>query len=423
MKYENLDSFKGPTIEIDGLAEELNKNFPWLDAGFEEVEIGTEIAQTSIGVANFVGASTQVKRIPNGPDGERENIAEHSYMLTLITPRIARRLGIDAHAQTIVDDSLLHDAPEIIVGDKNTFNLTPQELEEKEKADHEATNQLKRRLPGWMADRITTYERQDTEGAIFVRAVDKLLPLAVNIAHEDLTVVRRDFDITSLEELENNHRLINQSLMNRFGQKWLKTIVIAHAIECLMYEDVYRLKSTETLETRRDPNETKRRFLITPEDLPHDLDSNPNIFREEIRQFYPQGEKDGSSTRIRSYDNTRFTMLNRAAGTIQRKKGDEIPLYGLTPESFEAWHRGAGVGMIEKTKYHIPYGNIHMIELGIYHGTHEGIIIAAIKFKGRDALAKSNLLEVPQWFGKEITNNSSFFGHMLGDTSIHELSE
>lgn len=417
MKFDHDSSYKGPDIIVTGLIHELRAEFPQLDIdglGYEQVEKAIELVRATIGAANLVGESTQVKRIPNGPDGERENIAEHSFTLSVLARRIAKILDLDLDVEKVENFARFHDLLELEVGDKNTFNLTPQELEEKERAEHAAKEKLLDALPGWIADILDEYERQDTAEARFVRALDKLLPLAVNIAHKDITVVRRDFDITSLEGLLHAHRSINQDLANRFDEEWLKVIIVAHAIECMMFEDIYREESSKSPENRKDPYETKRRFLVNQENLQHELDTNPSIVSEDIRQFYPTGGEDGASTRVRSYNDEKFTILNRSAGTIQRRKGDEITLDGMTVEAFDAWHKGTNTKMIEKTKYYIPLGDIHTIEVGKYHSTLEGLIIAAIKFNGRDALEKSDQLDVPWWFDREITNDPNFFGHRLG---------
>lgn len=423
MQYNDIGSFKGPRIEVLGLVKELNEQFPWLQAGYQETEEGATLAQASIGAASLVGASTQIERIPNNPDGQRENVAEHTQNLSTIAVHFAKVMGLHHLGTNKIEDfARVHDLLELKVGDKNTFNLTPQELEEKEKAEHAGLEELLQELPGWLADALQEYERQDTEEARFVRAIDKLLPLSVNIAHEDLTVVRRDFDITTSEELRHAHRSINQGLAGRFGEKWLKTAVIAHAIECLIYEDIYEKKSSGAIEDKRDPAETKRRFLINPKDLPHDLDSNPNILREDIRQFYPNGHEDGSSTRVRCINDTVVTILKRSKGTIQRLKGEEIVLDGMTVEVFDKWHESSGAEMVAKTKYSIPFGKVHTIELGIYHGSHDGLMLAAIKFNGRDALAKSNLIEIPSWFGEEVTSDPRYFGHRIGEDGIPDIA-
>lgn len=423
IEYTNDGSFKGPVIETVGLTKILNREFPELDVGYEDAEVGARLARLAIGAASLVGKGVQVKRIPNGPDGERENIAEHSFMLSVIAGRTAKELGLDLDGETLENNARFHDLLEIKVGDTNTFNLTPQELENKEKAEHAALEELLDELPGWIADYLKKYEAQDSDEARTVRAIDKLLPLAVNIAHEDLTVTRRDFDLTSLEELEHAHRVISESLAGRFNEKWLKPIIVAHAIECLIYEDIYRRKtSSGAIEVTKDPHETKRRFLISPKNLPHDLESNPNITREEIRQFYPKGEKDGSSTRVRSINNLVFMLTKKSTGTIQREEVDTV-LDGMTPAAFDAWFEGVEGDMVEKTKYFIPHGDVHTIELGVYRGAHEGLIMAAIKTYGRDALSKASQVEIPSWFGQEVTNDPRYFNHRISIEGVPSSSE
>ena len=84
----------------------------------------------------------------------------------------------------------------------------------------------------------------------------------------------------------------------------------------------------------------------------------------------------------------------------------------ITKAEYESLFEMAQGRVIEKTRYCIPYLN-HIIELDIYKGKHEGLIVAEIEFESeKEALA----LTLPSWFGKEITYDASFRNKILACT-------
>lgn len=54
---------------------------------------------------------------------------------------------------------------------------------------------------------------------------------------------------------------------------------------------------------------------------------------------------------------------------------------------------------ISKERYVIPYIDNLVIELDIFHGEYEGLIIGEIEFESEE---QANNLQVPDWFNKEI---------------------
>lgn len=63
--------------------------------------------------------------------------------------------------------------------------------------------------------------------------------------------------------------------------------------------------------------------------------------------------------------------------------------------------------VIRKTRYVIPNG-ISTIELDVFHGHLEGLVIAEIELDSID-----EDIELPKWFGKEITEDHSFSNYNL----------
>ena len=65
--------------------------------------------------------------------------------------------------------------------------------------------------------------------------------------------------------------------------------------------------------------------------------------------------------------------------------------------------------ILQKARYYIPYKS-HTIELDIYKGKHEGLIVCEVEFESEsEALS----FEIPEWFGKEITHDIAFRNKIL----------
>lgn len=98
-----------------------------------------------------------------------------------------------------------HELLEIATGDAATFNLTEEQLREKHRREQEAKEQLLKRLTPELGQNLEEHERQDTPEARFVRAVDKILPVAMDVVGQGVRVIEEDYDISTLEDLKKAH--------------------------------------------------------------------------------------------------------------------------------------------------------------------------------------------------------------------------
>lgn len=65
--------------------------------------------------------------------------------------------------------------------------------------------------------------------------------------------------------------------------------------------------------------------------------------------------------------------------------------------------------VLQKARYYISYKS-HIIELDIYKGKHEGLIVCEVEFETEGEALD---FEAPEWFGKEITHDIAFRNKML----------
>ena len=65
--------------------------------------------------------------------------------------------------------------------------------------------------------------------------------------------------------------------------------------------------------------------------------------------------------------------------------------------------------IVEKRRYFLPYGN-YTIELDIYGGKHQGLVVAEVEF---DSVEEANSFVPPAWIGEDITENKTYKNMVL----------
>ncbi|HEX7483636.1 MAG TPA: HD domain-containing protein [Candidatus Saccharimonadales bacterium] len=159
-----------------------------------------------------------VERVPRYHETHRENDAEHSLMVAVLSVELASTLRPELDRGTISQYATVHDFVEIAVGDTPTYGLSDQELLDKHRREQAALTSLAQTLPPYTAELLLNYEEQSTPEARFVRAVDKLTPLLVDILGPGRMVMREDYGITSVAELIENKLRLDDSMVRRFGE-------------------------------------------------------------------------------------------------------------------------------------------------------------------------------------------------------------
>lgn len=140
-----------------------------------------------------------VERIAYAPDLVRkENDVEHSYFLTMFCWYLCDSLQLPYAKEKVLAYALAHDLVETYAGD--TYIWDPEAQKTKREREEKARARIENEFPEFVSlhTTIQSYEKQGDPAAVFVRAVDKLLPVLTNyiqnghawrvmkVAHEDL---------------------------------------------------------------------------------------------------------------------------------------------------------------------------------------------------------------------------------------------
>lgn len=170
-----------------------------------------------------------VERKTRHPDGKRlETDTTHTVMLGLVACSLAERIndGLPAWSPDRLDVGrvaqyvLVHDLTEVYADDTPTLRL-PSETEAAAKTAREAAAlalleaQFVAVAP-WVPLTIRSYERQMSTEALFVRAVDKIMP---KITHIENGAVVPHQDGMSVAELAERYR-VQREQMVKWAGRW-----------------------------------------------------------------------------------------------------------------------------------------------------------------------------------------------------------
>ena len=138
--------------------------------------------------------------------------------------------------------------------------------------------------------------------------------------------------------------------------------------------------------------EIERKYLI--HNIPFDLNNYPH---REIEQAYLNVDP---VIRIRRKDNDYF-LTYKSKGLLAREEYD-LP---LNADAYAHLLEKADGNILTKTRYEIPLGDHLIIEMDIFHGKFEGLILAEVEFP---SLEEANSFSPPEYFGEDVTFSTEY---------------
>lgn len=150
--------------------------------------------------------------------------------------------------------------------------------------------------------------------------------------------------------------------------------------------------------------EIERKFLIRQ--LPESLDSYKSHL---IEQAYLNVSP---VVRVRREDE-QYYMTYKSGGMMAREEYN-LP---LNAASYQHLLQKADGNIITKRRYLIPC-EPYMIELDIFEGIFEGIVIAEVEFPSIDEAGR---FMAPEWFGEEVTYDGHYHNSYLSRLTLEEV--
>jgi putative hydrolase of HD superfamily len=114
------------------------------------------------------------------PEGQlrNENDAEHSWSVAMLACSLAEHIDPTLDVGVVSQFAIVHDLVEVYAADTSCF-ASDEDLDAKEDNEAAALAKLKTNFPNfpWLIETLEAYERQDTNEARYVRAIDKYIAL------------------------------------------------------------------------------------------------------------------------------------------------------------------------------------------------------------------------------------------------------
>jgi len=146
----------------------------------------------------------------------------------------------------------------------------------------------------------------------------------------------------------------------------------------------------------KDPSlrEIERKFLLKR--FPPNLKKYPH---DTIEQGYLAVGRGGLQVRLRKKGSV--LSLTYKEGTRGEREEREIR---LSLEQFKAlWPATAG-RRLTKVRYDVPWKK-HTIEIDIYRGRHDGLVVAEVEFDDEKSAAE---FQRPDWLGRDVTGKTKY---------------
>lgn len=113
-----------------------------------------------------------------------------------------------------------------------------------------------------------------------------------------------------------------------------------------------------------------------------------------------------STIRVRRWDEQAFiTIKSRGVeGSCAHFEWEKE----IAPQDAEQLFRLISTGMIDKTRYLVPASDGHTWEVDVFHGEHEGLIIAEVELSAED-----EAFVRPDFLGEEVTHDRRYYNSYL----------
>ena len=146
--------------------------------------------------------------------------------------------------------------------------------------------------------------------------------------------------------------------------------------------------------------EIERKYLIKDiNTLPINLKDYPH---HEIEQAYLNTDP---VIRVRRQDND-YYLTYKSKGLMAREEYN-LPLNKI---SYEHLLEKVDGNILTKTRYEIPLNDHLTIELDIFHGKFEGLILAEVEFP---SMEEAESFTPPEYFGEDVTFSTEYHNSTL----------
>lgn len=154
--------------------------------------------------------------------------------------------------------------------------------------------------------------------------------------------------------------------------------------------------------------EIERKWLISGVDaLPAEVLA---VEPAEIDQGYLTIGAGGSETRVRRKDHACTLTVKSGQGLVRAEVEVE-----LSAKQFGALWPATEGARIQKARRKFPSADGHTIEVDVYAGALDGLVVAEVEFADP---ASAESFAAPDWFGREVTSDDAYKNRSLAVSGV-----
>lgn len=188
----------------------------------------TPHAEGLVDIGRLIFRFAKINRATFHEDGERfESDTDHTVMLSVCACALAERLYKETlDLGKISQFAVVHDLVEAYVGDTDSFGISHENREEKEKREEQALVRIHEEFDDifpWIAETISSYEALDTKEARFVKTVDKAMSKISHILNKGTYFKKKGMDS---DTMWNNYTTMMKTAENKYGAEFPEVLAL-----------------------------------------------------------------------------------------------------------------------------------------------------------------------------------------------------
>lgn len=186
----------------------------------------TPHAEGLVDIGKLILRFAKINRATFHEDGLRsESDTDHTVMLAVSSCALASKLYKDVLDVGIVAQyAIVPDLVEAYVGDTDSFGISHEGREEKEKREAQALGQIHKEFDSiypWIGETISSYEKLDTKEARFVKTVDKAMSKITHVINSGAYFKKKNMDA---DTMWHNYTVLIKTSEEKYGAEFPEII-------------------------------------------------------------------------------------------------------------------------------------------------------------------------------------------------------
>jgi 5'-deoxynucleotidase YfbR-like HD superfamily hydrolase len=188
----------------------------------------TENAHGLVEIGRLIFTFARTNRATYHEDGvTHESDTDHTVMVSVCACALAEKVYPDSLDRGLIAQfGLVHDLVEAYAYDTDSFGITDEGRQEKERREHEAFVRIEKEFKEvypWISETIQRYEALDTREARFLKTVDKLMSKISHILNGGAYFKLRNMDE---QTMWRNYQMMVKAAEEKYAAEFPELIAL-----------------------------------------------------------------------------------------------------------------------------------------------------------------------------------------------------